>query len=760
VRDGDLWLPAREIRRALPAERDAFVGREGDLRALADLAETARLVTVLGAGGTGKTRLVTRFAWVWLGEWPGGAWFCDLAEARDADGIATAVARALDVQLGKADPVVQLGHAIASRGRSLVVLDNFEQVARFAPETLGRWLDIAAEATFLVTSRQLLGLPGETVLSLEPLDEAGAIALFTARASQVSAGAVSSEADRSAVRELVRLLDGLPLAIELAAARVRLMPPGVLLQRMSERFRLLASGGGRPSRQATLRATIDWSWNLLEPAEQAALAQLAVFSGGFALEAVEAVLSVESGWAADLLQALLDRSLVRRTAADRFDLLVSVQEYASEKLDAAGSRTATEIRHGAHYAAALPRGDVDAAGRELENLLAACRRAVRRGDVERAVDALARVAGVYALRGSSSAGVALAEQVAAMPGHSLATRSRAERALGRMFQMVGRLDRAEEHLEVSLAAARELGDGRLEGGALNIRGTVRCMRGQMDEARADLEAAVALLRRAGDRMMEGLALGNLGQVHEQQGRVAEARRCYADSLAAAVETEDHAAEGRMTHALGAVARRQGDLAEARTRFEAASALATARRDRRGEAVARNALGLIAAVEQRWDDALAEFRSALGTHREVGDRMLEGDALCNLANVQWNRGERPDLAREGWEAALALHREAGNRRAEAIDRVCLGIWHAKLGDRAVADASFEAALAAARSMGDPWLEADVLVNIAAAAADHGRYAEAKTSAEAAVAVARRVGYAGGADRAEDCLRAAEAALSRS
>ena len=166
----DVWSPVREIRHSLPAEHDAFVGRAEALDVLSRRIESGvRLVSVLGLGGTGKTRLVTRYGRSWLGEFPGGVWFCDLAPARSLDGVVSAVAQGLDVPLGRDDAVVQLGNAIAGRGRCLVILDNFEQVARHARSTLGRWLDRAEQASFLVTTREVLGLPGEDVLALPPL---------------------------------------------------------------------------------------------------------------------------------------------------------------------------------------------------------------------------------------------------------------------------------------------------------------------------------------------------------------------------------------------------------------------------------------------------------------------------------------------------------------------------------------------------------------------------------------------------------------
>ncbi|HEX6361799.1 MAG TPA: hypothetical protein VFZ93_02500, partial [Albitalea sp.] len=364
VRDGDLWMPARRIPHSLPAERDAFVGRG---EALDDLARHyeggTRLVTVTGLGGAGKTRLATRFGWTWLGEFPGGVWFCDLSQAQGLDGIFYAVSQGLDVPLGKEDPAVQLGNAISAREHCLVILDNFEQVVQEAEATLGRWLDKARHASFLVTSRNVLGIHGETVLPLAPLRAAEATELFMRRAQAAKGGFQARKDDAAAIERLVHLLEGLPLAIELAAARVRVMSPRMLLSRMSERFKLLSSISGRHDRQSALRAAFDWSWDLLTLPEKAALAQLSVFEGGFTLEAAEAVLDLSayepSPWPADLIQSLLEKSFVRRVDDERFDMLGSVREYAYEHLrfesGYAGSGPAAcdaaERRHGMFFAA-------------------------------------------------------------------------------------------------------------------------------------------------------------------------------------------------------------------------------------------------------------------------------------------------------------------------------------------------------------------------------------------------------------------------
>ncbi|HRI18244.1 MAG TPA: hypothetical protein PL196_06950, partial [Burkholderiaceae bacterium] len=335
VRSADGWSPAREIAHSLPAERDAFVGRAVAAHELVQLLDRGtRLISIVGLGGTGKTRLAVRFARSCLGEFPGGAWFCDISAARALDGLHVAVAQGLGIQLGASDPTSQIADSIAGRGACLVILDNFEQVAPLAQRTLGHWLDRAPEARIVVTTRIVLGLAGESVFDLPPLDDNEAVQLFVLRARAAQRAFASKAADHEAVAALARRLDGLPLAIELAAVRLRVMPPQQLLQRMGQRFQLLASLGGRPDRQATLRATLDWSWDLLDAAECAALAQLAVFEGSFSLAAVEAVVAVPSGrLALDLLASLVDKSLVRALDGYRFGLLETVRDYATLKLD-------------------------------------------------------------------------------------------------------------------------------------------------------------------------------------------------------------------------------------------------------------------------------------------------------------------------------------------------------------------------------------------------------------------------------------------
>ena len=429
--------------------------------------------------------------------------FCDLTEARSVDGILYAVARGLDLALG-ADPVKQLGHAIAGRGRVLLVMDNFEQVVEHAAATMGAWIDRAPDAVFLVTSREPLRLRGESVYSArrtlasaregarnDRRQRCGRVS-FVTRAQQSEPSFRLAEDNAATVGRLVHQLDGLPLAIELAAARVRSSTPARLLERLSKRFELLA-GTARDvaSRQQSLRATLDWSWDQLTPTLQDAFAQLSVFEGGWTLEAAESVLRLddEASSVEDVLAELVDRGLVRigRVRGHRTTAVRHVGQRARVRGgEAAGLEGAGEARRGT-----LPgsrsfgtpeaidslyvHGGVArslALGRELENLVAACGRAVTREEGAVAVALLEAAWAVLQDRGPFAVGVSLAERVLGLSSLSAQERASTGFVLGAALDQAGRGDEGRAHLDAALAVAREVGDRRVEGTVLSNLGVL------------------------------------------------------------------------------------------------------------------------------------------------------------------------------------------------------------------------------------------------------------------------------------------------
>ncbi|QQC88993.1 AfsR/SARP family transcriptional regulator [Streptomyces alfalfae] len=418
----------------LRARLTSFVGREADIDALRGDLARARLVTLLGPGGAGKTRLSQEAAEVVAENLPDGVWLAELAPVEDpADvpetlltalgaretvlrGAGAEEMRALSERHGE-DPVVRLVEHCAGR-RMLIILDNCEHVvesaARLADELLARCPDLR----ILATSREPLGVPGESLRPVEPLPEPVALRLLAERGAAASPGFTVDD-DPEAAAEICRRLDGLPLAIELAAARLRLLTPRQIADRLDDRFRLLTSGARTVlPRQQTLRAVVDWSWGLLDAAERTVLRRLSVFAGGCDLPAAEAVCATADGAydVADVLGSLVDRSLVVAApsplsdAGMRYRLLETVAEYAGERLDEAGDRTGAERAHLTHYREVARTTDPELRGHgqhaaverletEYENVRTALRHAVAAEDEQEALCLVLSLSWYWQIRG-------------------------------------------------------------------------------------------------------------------------------------------------------------------------------------------------------------------------------------------------------------------------------------------------------------------------------------------------------------------------
>ena len=691
VRQGDLWKPIRQIPNNLPAERDQFVGRDETLQVLAHKIESgSRLLSVLGVGGAGKTRLAVHYGWTWLGEYPGGVWICDLAQARTLDGVFFEVASALDVPLGKTASELQLAHAIAGRGRCLIIFDTFEQVVRYADETLGRWLDKAPQATFIVTTREVLGIPGEDTLALGPLPNEDAIALFVRRVEAVKHGYNPPEEEGLLIRQLVSMLDGLPLAIELAAARTRVMSTKMLLSRMNERFKVLWSVGRRRDRQATMRATFDWSWDLLSEVEKAAMAQLSVFEGGFTLETAQPVVELSAigpaPWIPDLLQGLVDKSFVRLVSDDRFDLLESIREYAAEHLCGEGSFmgsgaaacAAAQARHFQYFAAMTEHEALAHHGIEANNLLAACRRACQVVDRDAAVGALRASWSAMRLSGPFRVVVDLAKTVAGIPDLSDHQRLVIDSVTSDANYALGRVEVARGSAEAGLRRAMSVGDKSAEARFL-------CALSEHREAGSDPVMAFQLLDRAlslaldiSDDEMTCKVKSAQGNLCYETGRPAEARVHYMAALATARRSHDERWEGGILGNLGNLMFGEGRLEEAQGLYEQCLALAERTGDRRWQGNMRCNLGMVHYEQGRIGLARQAFRESLAIARAMGHAHLECNVLCNLGLVLESESE-PKQAIDYYDAAVGLANELADWRAEGQFRGYLGLLLAKTGD---------------------------------------------------------------------------------
>lgn len=762
LRDG-LWVPVGALPGNLAPELDEFIGRTQDLRTLVGLFDGgARLVTLIGPGGIGKTRLAQRYARSWRGDFPGGVWFCDLAPARGVDGIVNAVALALGVPLGRSDPVQQLGAAIAARADCLLILDNFEQLTVHARATVGAWLRAAPQARLLVTSRELLALTGEHLVTLEPMAVGEAARLF---ADRVHAAGVHDPLDEIAVSKLVRLLDCLPLAVELAAARASVLTPAEQLRRIGERFRLLTARRGQPDRHATLRATIDWSWELLSPAERHALAQLSVFEGGFTLVAAEAVLDVSAVapgvWVADLLQALLEKSLMRRTSLkSRWDLLRSVRDYAAEKLTEIGGDA--PARHWQHFASLTEAEAIAERCVEIDNLVAACRRATTAG-LAVPIDAVPLLAAARTLVTAWSAlklvglfrvGLELATPLFGVSDLAAASRAGVLRVAGSAASLLGHLDDAAKLYLAGLDAASKAGDVAQQSLLQSMLGELEAQRGRLLEAEVLIERG---LKVAGDAPLPRItALNALGGLALARSQPAQAERLYAQALECAQEHDDRRWIGGIHGSMGVALMAQGRATDARPHVEVAAHIAEEMADRQWASIARCNLGLLHHALGDHDAAAQQLRAVVGQAREMAHRRLQATALCNLGLVELARGE---------SAAATVALQSGLELAEALQSTRLALQcraymaqaQVAQGEAGAALVRLEQAEAAAGDGLDDGLRVLLFAQRALALVAMGRNDAARLVLEDAAELAARSDAVD--SEAREALKSAQAEISR-
>jgi len=713
---------------------DAFFGRAEALGDIAERLAAPSLLTLKGPAGVGKSRLAAAVARGWEGQ----AWFCELAGARTLDGLLFAVARCLDVPLARGSAeaqAAQLGDALAARGDVVLVLDDVEPGLGLSP-TVARWRERCEALRIVVTSREPLGLRGEQVLEVGPLSEDAAQALLVERALRRGVDI----AGEPALLALARRLDCLPLALELAAGRL-----GVLsVQDVLEDFRLSLLRTGGSGRHDTLLAAMAGSWRRLTEVERAWLSQLSVFAEGFTLEAAEAVLAPDGASILDVVDELVRRSLVAVGAGGRFKLLLTIQDYAAERL---AEPTLIERRHGQHFAAYGARAVVDREGRgalkarralalEVDNLAAACRRAIERGDGAIAVDTLVALWAVMGSQGPFGVAASLGERVIALPGLSERERARALSVLGDARRYLGGMDASRASLEAGLEAARGAGAVGVEGEILRGLGALASEQGQHAAAIMRFEEALVVHREAGDARGESRTLTNLGVLYRRGSRFEEAARCFESALRAHRAIGSRRWEGIVLSGLGDLHADQSEPAAALRRYtEALEALQDAG-DRRSVGITLDSLGELHREQGRMTEALRCLEEALAIPRRLGDRRSEAQALNGLAIFHHNRGALSE-ARARYEPALAIFDALDDARSAAIVRNNLGLIHKEEGRHVEAMAAYDDAMAAHRAGGNRMWEGRTLLNIGDLRAEQGRREAALSCYKQALQIQRQV-----------------------
>ena len=647
----------------LPTPRTSLIGRENETRKAAELLlkPDVRLLSLTGAGGAGKTRLAIAAASTIASKFSGGVQFVGLASISRPDLVATAIAKSMDLQQA---PNRTVGDAIHEHlqhsGPFLLVLDNFEQVLD-AATLVSELLVACATLKVLVTSRSCLRIYGEQELPVAPLERDSAVQLFVQRATAVRPNFGLTTENAPAIREICSRLDGLPLAIELAAARTKLLSPSAILDRLQSRLYLLTGGAlDLPERQQTLRNTIDWSHELLTDAEQTLFRRFAVFVGGGTLEAAEAVCNTGRDLGLDLfdgLSSLVDKNLIQRVdgpqAESRFAMLETIREYALERLAASGEEYATRRAHAAYCLVLAEEGnpELSPAQRsawlarcdlEIDNYRSALDWLVQAREVDWALRVSMALFRFWDMREHLAEGRTRLENILELTnlGHQK-ERAKICIFLGALSTAQGDFAAAEYFLQQSLTLYEAQEDRRGIAASLNALGVSARDRGDYETARQYLERSLVCWRAASDPLSTARCLHNLANIVKVEGNYARAQSLLDEAIVYFEEQGDRSGAAWSINQAGDIARERGDFLSARDFYERALKAFRSAGDRWGSARSLADLGSIYCEQHNFDAAETAYREALELFSELGHRrgvarVLEGTACLSAARGQAKR----------------------------------------------------------------------------------------------------------------------------
>ncbi|PZS02643.1 MAG: hypothetical protein DLM69_03855 [Candidatus Chloroheliales bacterium] len=644
----------------LPYIITSFVGRSRELDELARLIPYRRLVTLTGVGGAGKTRLAIEVASQVQSRFAHGVCFVELASQSNPEMVAQTIARAIGVKEQAGQSAAEALRSFIQGRELLLVLDNCEHLARAVATLVRELLTTCLRLHVLTTSRQALHIAGEVVYPMPPLSlpredaastvegliSSEAVQLFVERASAHPAFRLN-DANAAVVRTICGQLDGIPLALELAAARLRVLSPTQLQSQLADRFALLADRFGAEPRHQTLKGTIDWSYNLLPVAEQTLFRRLAVFSGGFTLADVAGMLGMAEAVALDTLTELLDQSLIYQTAGledePRFAMLETIREYALLKLRGAGKEETTREQHANYYLNLAEAAEPELRGTQQPLWLARLEAehdnisAALGWLIEHKAEAGLRISGAlwrfWYMRGHISVGRKWLEAALAQsdPAPTL-LRAKALNGAAAMADQQGDNAAARAMHKANLAIRQVLKDNKGIAQTLTNLANATLDSGDYETARSLYEQSLAIYRELNERWGMAMVLSNLENLTYIQGGYGASDAYYAESMTISRELGEKWLIAQLLIRKGEKVRREGSYATARALLEESLSIKRALEDKLGVALAIAGLGHVARDEGDYYTARSLFAQALTTKWELGDKRRIVHSLEDFASL--------------------------------------------------------------------------------------------------------------------------------
>ena len=690
----------------LPTQLTNFIGRENEIKHVKELLKDNRLLTIAGAGGAGKTRFSLQIGADLIDDFANGVWLVELAAESDPFLLPQSFMESLDIkeQQGKT-PEQTLTDYLKDK-EILILLDNCEHLIEACAVLAESLLLQCPKLKILATSREALNFTGEQTYRILPLSHPDpnlnntpeqltryeSVRLFIERALAVNPKFRVTNENAPALAEVCSRLDGIPLAIELAAARVKVLSIEKIFERLDDRFNLL-TGGKRTAlpRQQTLRALIDWSYDLLSKEEKILWSRLSVFSGGWTLEAAEEVCSddkINKYEILDLLSQLTEKSvIIYDESKERYRILESIRQYGIEKLT---DEYGIYLRHLDFFVElskkALPelnnengKSWIDIIDDDHNNFISSIEWSVSNENSDKGADLAAALLNYWNTTGNYSTGIRLIQNILQSSGSiDKSTKVKIILRLGVFKRYHGDFEQAKKYSEESLIISKEIGDKKGIAESINSLGNISNYQGDLEQAMKYYKESLAIFKEIGDKIGIAGSIQNLGMIMRNLGDYEQAKKLYEESLAMGKEIGDKNRIADSINNLGYVAVIQGDFEQAKKYLEESLDIRIETGDKRGTAISLNNLGMISFDQEEFEQAKKYLEESLAINKEIFNKSGIADCIYNLGNIALSLGDH-NLAKSYFQESLGIENEIGDKKGIANSLNNLGYIYTMLGD---------------------------------------------------------------------------------